>query len=908
MAQDIAIQGIVKDAKEKLPVIGATVSVINPSDSTLIAGEITDLDGSFKFSGIREGSYVVKISFLGYQTLTKNINSEGDVDFGVMEMQLATQVLDEIVVEAEVVTGEQRGDTVAFNAAAFTTLKDASTQELITKMPGIAVIDGQIQTNGEAIQRILVDGQEFFGGDVQTALQSLPAEMVKSVEIYDQKSDKARLSGFDDGEEVKAINIVTKASKKVGQFGKMTGGYGTDDRYQGAASVNFFNDQQRATVTGLSNNINAVSYSAEPNSQGEERTQDGVINTNSINLQYSNKWSNGLLLSASYGYSDRRNEAEGIIFRDYILPSQEDQVYSERNSDIQTDKDHRFRMRLEYDLTPKDKLIFVPEFRLNYNIAEYNFRGQTFEGQDPLNESNTTNSSNNYDNDYESRLTYNHRFDKEGRSITLYTQGDYHNNLDNARRIAQNIYYDGVVAEAENLNQRIERLRNGVGFSAGGSYTEPVHENGMIELEYSMRNRLNDSDLLNYNVLEENPDGNMESLDTALSNVFENSYLTNEVELGYQYKIENLSVQAEVEYQRADLVNNQEFPFASNLQRTFNSILPSFRLDYNISENKNLQVNYFSWTREPRIGDLQEVIDNSNPLRLRTGNPNLDQEFNHRVRARYRFRNREKERNLYIGMNASIIGNAVTNTTFIADEATEVANGIILSKGGQLVRPENVSGNWSVRSFINYGLPVPVIKSNFNAWTGIGYRQRPGIVNDQKTFTNSTDLRLGLNLSSNISDRIDFNISTRSNYSIVDNSNKPELNNNYFRHSTRVRLNSILWKGITFRVNATHEFFEGLSEDLDNSFFLVNMSLGKKILPNERGEISLRVYDLFGQNNNIDRNVTELFIEDRERTVLQRYFMLSFTYNLRHFSTGYSLDDFDTGGQDDDRRGRRRRY
>jgi hypothetical protein len=289
------------------------------------------------------------------------------------------------------------------------------------------------------------------------------------------------------------------------------------------------------------------------------------------------------------------------------------------------------------------------------------------------------------------------------------------------------------------------------------------------------------------------------------------------------------------------------------------------------------------------------------------GNPLLDQEYNHRVRARFRSRNTAKERSFYLGMDASVVNRAITNTSFIADEPFAVNDQITLERGGQLIKPENVNGRWNVRSFVNYGFPIVALKSNFNAWTGMGYRQLPGIVNNEKTSTGSTDIRLGLNLSSNISDKVDFNISTRSNYSIVNNSLRPELSNNFFSHSSQLNFKAIIWKGITFRTDLRHQFFSGLSEDVDNSFFLVNGSIGSKMLKNDSGELSLRVYDLLGQNNSVSRNVTEIYVEDTERLVLRRYVMLSFTYNLRHFRGGATMDDFDLGESDNNNRRRRRR-
>ncbi|MBK8635334.1 MAG: TonB-dependent receptor [Saprospiraceae bacterium] len=409
-AQKISISGKVLDAKNGEPIIGAAIALLQATDSAVVTGEITDVDGYFIIRDVKRRDFILQISYLGYERLFKNVNSESDIDLKVLNLYESSQVLDEVVVQAEAVTGRQKGDTISYNASAFTTLGDATSRDLITKMPGIVIQNGQVQAEGEAVQKILVDGKEFFGGDINTALQSLPAEIIKSIEIYDRKSEKAQLSGFDDGNEVKTINIVTKPSRKIGQFGKMDGGYGTDGRYQLAASVNFFNDNKRWTVNGLSNNVNITNYSADPNSQGEARTQDGVINTNNIGLQYSNIFFDRLEVSGNYGYSNRKNQASADIFRDYILPSQADQVYEEMNANERNDKDHRFNARLEYRIDKRNRLIFLPRADIKSDINTNSFLGKTSVLENPLNQTTNFVKSNNEDNDFGANLLFNHQF------------------------------------------------------------------------------------------------------------------------------------------------------------------------------------------------------------------------------------------------------------------------------------------------------------------------------------------------------------------------------------------------------------------------------------------------------------------------------------------------------------------
>jgi hypothetical protein len=286
------------------------------------------------------------------------------------------------------------------------------------------------------------------------------------------------------------------------------------------------------------------------------------------------------------------------------------------------------------------------------------------------------------------------------------------------------------------------------------------------------------------------------------------------------------------------------------------------------------------------------VIDNTNPLQLRTGNPQLDQAYSNSLRLRFRSNNPDTDRNWFLYAQSTLVDNYISNSSFIADEPTEIQDGIILEKGSQLNKPVNLDGFFELRSWASYGMPLGFLKSNFNINAGAGFTRRPGLVNDQLGFNNSQRLSTGLSINSNISDQIDFNIWSRSSYNKVENTLNPSLNDTFFNQRFRVNFNWIFWEGFIYRLDLNHQINAGLSEGFDNSFSLVNMSLGKKIFKNQRGEVSIMVYDLFAQNANVRRNITETYIEDIQTNVLQRYFMLTFTYNLRRFSKGMDEDSY----------------
>jgi hypothetical protein len=887
--QNYSIKGKVMNARSKESIPNATILLLNFSDSIQVDGMISDLDGNFTLDNIKEGEYLMKVQYLGFENLFRNIQLHRDLDLGnVMIRETATD-LGEVTISARMATGTQKSDTTLYNADAFKTMRDASAQVLVEKLPGVLMVDGALQAQGENITQILVDGKPFFGGDVKTALQNLPAEVILSIEIFDQKSDQALLSGFDDGNRQKTINIITKPNRRKGQFGRITGGYGSDERYLVGASVNAFNEDQRITFTGLTNNINLLDFSSDPNAQDNSNPQNGVVDTNILGLNFSDEWGEKVKISSSYLFRNRKNVGIESLYREFVTSSQEGQTYIETSRETRTNQDHRFDMRLEYQINEKNRIIFRPRFSAAFDKENSAFIGESVNLAGPLNRTENTRTANNKDYDIFNRLYYGHKFDKEGRSLTLRLSTANSWNRDNAIRSAENTFFQPT-ERLEIINQQITRNRNGTSWETGISYTEPVGKNGQLELEYEIGNRVNDSDQLTFDIQSEDLD--KLELDTALSNSFGSKYLTQEIELGYQYKLEKLQFQVEGEFQHAKLDNSQIFPAPFELARTFKSFLPTVRFDYQFSEFTNMEIDYDTDVDAPSVQQLQTAIDNLNPLQLRTGNPNLNQSYSNRIRLRLRSRNPETDRSWFVFAQSRIVANTIANSSFIAEEPTELPGGIILEKGSQLFRPVNLDGFQDFRSWVSYGMPLGFIKSNMNVYGGLSYNKRPGQVNSQLSFNNSNRISTGISISSNISDKIDFNVSTRFSWNNINNTLNPALDNKFFNQRTRLNLSWIIWEGLIYRLDLNHQVNSGLSAGFDNNFLLMNMSVGKKIFKNQRCEISLNVYDLLGQNANVRRDVTDIYIEDTETNVLSRYFMLSFSYNLRRFSKGMDIDDY----------------
>jgi hypothetical protein len=891
-SQSFNIKGsvMVEGKQEPLPFVN--VILLSPNDSSQVSGAVSDIDGNFGFAGIRQGEYILKVQYLGYRDYFKSIDLNSNLDLGNIPISEVATDLKEVIIEATRSTGTQKGDTTMFNPDAFKTMKDASAQTLLEKLPGVSSEGGVLMAQGENIAQILVDGKPFFGTDVKTALQNIPAEMIQSIEVFDQKSEKSLLSGFDDGERLKTINIITKANRRKGEFGKATAGYGSDERYLVGASINAFNEERRLTFTGLSNNVNILDYSSDPSSQDNANPQQGIITTNILGLNYTDLWMDKIKVTGSYVFSDRKNVGVVDRFRDFVTTDDSDKFYTERSTDVRVNKQHQANLRLEYDIDENNRILYIPRFSARFETENSGFTGQTDNGMDLINSIKNLKTGSYQDFDLYNRLLYSHKFKKPGRTVTFRTNFSKGWNEDESDRKAENTFYEESGNRQETIDQRTTRERTGDFWQSRVAYTEPLGQRGQMEVEYQIGNRFNDSDKLTFNVENGDFENGILSLDTALSNTFQSKYLTQELELGYQFTTEKYKIQTELEYQDARLKNDQFFPNPDILTKTFKNFTPTVRMEYKFSQNTNLQFDYDTYTNEPQISQLQGVVDNTNPLQLRTGNPDLDQSYTNEIRLRLRSNNPDTDKNWNIFAQSRFVDNFISNSTLIASEPTEIQDGIILETGSQLNKPVNLDGFKDFRSWFSYGLPVPFLKSNFNINAGLGFTQRPGQVNDQIGFNNSSRLNTGFSLSSNISDQIDFNIWSRSSFNEVNNSLNSSLDSKFFQQRFRVNFNWIIWEGIIYRLDLNHQINSGLSQGFDTNFSLVNMSVGKKIFNNQRGEISLMVYDLFGENANVRRNITETFVEDIQSNVLQTYVILSFTYNLRRFSKGMDEKDY----------------
>lgn len=910
------ISGAVKDASDNTPLPGAHVSLIHFRDTTRVYRATTDYDGKFSVR-VARGRYYVGASYVGYQTLVlPEPVAASQPENRLEDMRLTPgALLEEVQITGERPSVLVRGDTLDFDARAFRLNPDASAEDLIRRMAGISVQDGAVTAQGEEVRRVFVDGREFFGDDPSIALRNLPAEVIERIEVYDQMSDQAELTGFDDGERSKTINIVTRLDTRSGQFGRVYSGYGGDDRYQAGLVTNIFHNDARISILGMTNNINEQNFTREdfqsffgggrggrggrpggapgggmPMGDFRGSSRNGFNTTHALGLNVSNSWNDKLELSTSYFMNISDNFTDQFTDRQYFLDDVSSQLYRENSEENSRSNNHRFSMRLNYDIDERNSIRFTPRGSIQNNNSDSYFSAFNALGDNIL----VSQSQTGYDSDltgynYSGSLLYRRRFETQGRSVSVNLSSNANNNQNLYFLDALNEYFSEGETDPSNenvisdyLNQRSDSETINNTLSSNISYTEPVGERGQLQVSYNISRARRETDRMTHS-WDEDQDA-YRLFEPELSNSLQSNYLTQRGTVGYGYRRDRLNMTFELGYQHAELNADQEFPYTTTIQRTFQNVVPGFRMNYNIARGKSLRFNYRTSTSAPSVTQLQDVVNNSNPMLLSSGNPNLDHSYSHFLMGRYNTTNTEKLTTFFAFLMGNFSSGYIGNSTIVAMNDTILPGGLELRKGTQYSQPVNMDGFANIRSHMTYGFPLRFIKSNMNLSSRMSYMRTPSMINGQTNFANSYNLGGGVDLTSNVSRNVDFTLSYNANYNIVENTIRPQLDNTYYLQTTGARFSFIFLNNWVWRSDISYLMYRGLGEEFNQDYALWNMNVGRKFLKNNLGELTLSVFDLLKQNDNIIRNVSGNYVEDLRTNTLTRFFMLTFTYNLRNFT------------------------
>jgi hypothetical protein len=910
-----SISGKLIGAEDKSPLIGATIILLNFPDSTINKGTTADIEGSFLIDNISNGNYILKVSFIGYTDHFKNIEMrDASVNLGNISLIQASKTLKSVEIADKAPTAIQKGDTTQYNANSYKTNPDANAEDLITKMSGVTVQDGKVQAHGEEVKKVLVDGKPFFGDDPNAVLKNLPADVIDKIQVFDQQSDQSKFTGVSDGNTSKTINIITKPGMKNGTFGRILAGYGYDNVYKAAGNINFFKGDRRISVIAQSNNINEQNFSSDDlagvmtSSGGGQaggmrgggqshggsgnwsggnnssnflvNSKNGITATNAIGVNYSDKWRKKLEISSSYFFNWSDNKAEQSINRNYISHSDSGQVYNENNISNSRNINHRINVKLEWKIDTNNSIIITPKLTLQGNNGANVLSGQNTIGQETLNKLNSDYNSETSSYNFSNDLLYQHKFKKKGRTFSINLINSFNSTDAGSNLYSENYYYMDTISFLSQLDQKASLLKKGNNISTNLVYTEPFGTKSILQISYGNSFNITENEKKTYNYSATDDDYN--NLDSTLSNIFTSDYNTQKAGLAYRFNNPKLQLMIGANYQYATLVSRQSFPYNYDISESYTNVLPSAMIRYNFTTKKSLRIMYRTQTTQPAIEQLQNVINNTNPTQLSIGNPDLNQNFENTLFMRYSSSNTEKGTSFFAMIAGTATMDYIGNSTFTASSDT-VLGEIFLRRGTQLTRPVNLNGYFNARSFITYGFPLSIIKSNLNINMNAVYSRTPGMVNNIINYSNSINYGGGITIASNISKEIDFTVSSNINLYNVENTLNTKLNTQYYNLNNKLKINYIFLNSFVISTDLNHQYNEGLSEGYNQNYLLWNAGLGYKFLKDHRGEIRFSVNDILAQNTSVNRNTTETYIEDVQTNVLQRFYMITLIYNIKVF-------------------------
>jgi len=886
------ITGTVHDRQGE-PLTTATVRLLAARDSSYINGVAADVDGKFTLTGVKSGKYIVETSYIGYAKAYNDVSvRKSNVDLGDIHLDETGVMLREVGVTGVKTPIKVMEDTVEFNADTYKTPPNAVVEDLLKRLPGVEVdSDGKITANGKTVTKILLDGKEFFADDPKVASKNLPVNMVDKLQVVDRKSDLARLTGVDDGEDETVINLTVKKGMQNGWFGTVEAGYGTDDRYQGTFNINRFWDGNQITFIGSANNTNDLGFTDGNGSRFRRFGGDNGINeSQSFGVNFSLGRTERFRVGGNVLYSHSDRDTRETSLRQYLF--QDSTSYSDSRS-VARDRGHNVRadFRIEWKPDSFNTFDFRPNFSFNQNRSTSDVIGENRAG-DPGQTvvSRTYNNGDNRGTSYEARgrLIYNHNFrNHRGRSISLMANYSMSNVTDKDKSYSRNLFYlldnDSIIDQYIHQHTWNNRIAGRV------TWTEPIGDvaNGnFLTVGYNMSYRWNnaDKDVYDVPVITNGtddltwfePDYSLQQYNDTLSNRFRNNMFTQEIRLGYKrvtklYTLD-LGVTFNPTMSRSTNLTNADKTIPTRWDYKF---APFLRFRYKIGKTTSFNALYRGHAEQPSISQLQPVADYSDPLRVVQGNPSLVPTFTHHLMLRHQHFNPERQFSTMTMMHANIELNSIVSRTTYNPETS-----------GQYTTYENVNGVWNIRLMNMVSLPIGHSKQwTFNNNAFINYSQSVGYNNGDRNMSRNF---MGV-ISPSIAwrpENLELELRPVYHFQTTGNSLKSVASTTVHRYGGRFDGSWYSPWGLVLATDLNYSATSGYSAGYDQDQWMWNASISYQFLKNRAATVQLKVYDLLQQKSNINRSVTANYITDSEYNSLTRYFMVTFTYKFNTFGAG----------------------
>lgn len=895
------VTGYIIDGENNTPLPGAVIMV----DTTLHA--LADEKGLFTIRNVPMREVDIEITFLGFETIRRKMQiSQRNTNLGVIRMKEQSNKIDDVVVTGQAVIAVQKGDTVQYNAGAFKTNPDADASDLLSKMPGMTVEGTSVEAQGEAIKRVYVDGKRLFGDNPMNALNNLPADVVESIQMFDEQSDEAKFTGFDDGKRSRALNIVTKHKVNKSMVGRFNGGYGRElaqssfDKYRNRYSVNadFSSFTEKSSWTAAVNTGNVELRRGRFGQRG-----GGLTTNHQVMLGYANEWADKVKFSGNYFFNGQQTTTESNQTLDYFATeSYASRLYRDTSYSETKNYTHNANLRLEYEINKRNKLLFTPNvsFGNSRNFGHSN-NADIRDGR-TLSYFNSENRSKGHNFNTSGQFLYTHVFNKPGRALT--TTVDYSvgkSDTDAFQRDSTTMRIDStfmrpVTGQSVDTSfwRSTPRWLNNVSDNHNTStavrltYAEPIGAFQRVNINYQFRYEDSKNDLRAYNLLLDDWD----NLDESLSNTYSRHYYSHSAGAGYILNRNNSNLDLGLDFQRVEWVKNQQFPQISDQNRYFSAWLPRLEYRYDLDKRKFLRLNYRGSTGIPSVEQLQNVVNSSNMQRLSAGNPNLRQSYSHELRLDYGSTNVGKSTNFFLGIQAVATRNRVSNRLIEFDKETVLHdyNDFVVPANSQLTVPVNVNGYYSTRVFTGYSFPLRKLKTNINLNGFYRYERNPTYTGESLNISNGHTANVRVGFVSNISENVDFNVSSSTNFTYA--ANTVRSNTRYVAENVRAQINIIFLGGFVFTTDFAYQYNHNAAESgYTQSYCLWNAGIGRKFFRKRQGELRVTVYDLLKQNRSLSHSIAANYIQDTWSNTLGRYFMATFSYRFN------SLNALSKGGQ-----------
>ena len=911
------------DMNEPLPI--AAVQVLSLPDSSMAKGAVTDNDGKYSISGLKNGNYVIKVSYIGYKDsetkLSLTARSDRNVRVPQIKMVTDSRMLAETTITAEVPKVQAIKDTIVFNSAAYRLSETATIQELIKKLPGVDMdSDGNITVNGKAVTQILINGKEYLGENITTLLENLPANVIDRLKTYEKKSDLARITGIDDGEEQTVFDLHTKEEMKGGLLNTYDLAYGSDygkhDLYSGQVMVNRFTDHNSFTLWGHANNVIDQGIGNGGRQWGNNR---GINTTQEIEASYA--YTNDKIdVNANLSMMHRENDfnQKGNSERFYGSSSSFSNNFSKN---INNSNSYRANFYVEWRPDSMTNVIIRPY--LNKSLSESNsesasatYNSDPYEfmddplfdmldtvsaktgGYNTLFVNRNTGQSHGDNNNLSGggSIQANRRIGNKGRNLTLRLSADLNKGTNNNWSYNTTTYYQTGKFDYRNRFTETPSARNN--YSAQVIYSEPVFNKAFLQFSYRFNYNWNENDRQTYSLdniseygFKETPETYKQfPADTALSKYSEYTTLGHDIQVSLRVNRDKfrLNTGVRIQPQHTELKYRTQGQLHTPIQNVINWN-PTFDFRYMFTEHTNLRFRINGNSSQPSMTNLLDITDNTNPLNITQGNPNLKPSFTTNFNVNFNTYNVDKQNSFTAWMSYRTTSNSISNRVEYNAET-----------GGQTTRPDNINGNWNINGNLGGNITLPDQRFTINSSTGINYSNQVGYLYQNQETMKATTKQLvpSERLSASFRDeKVELTLSGDVNLNHSRNDRRPTGNMDTWNFNYGMNGNFTLPYNFRLAFDIFNSSRRGYEDDTYNTDELIwNAEIQKSFLKNKSAILSVQFFDILGQRKNYSRNISATSRSNTEYDVINQYFMLHFTYKLNIFN-GKLIQDDEEGGR-----------